>query len=100
LLVSFTLTPMLCARFLKLKPGHAAGTRQRGFYAAIDRVYGSILCWSLQHRWVILLLSGLTVASTVPLFRWVGKDFLPQDDQSEFEIVAQTPEGYSLKRTC
>ncbi|MCX8071964.1 MAG: efflux RND transporter permease subunit [Candidatus Binatia bacterium] len=99
LLVSFTLTPMLCARFLKINPHKGMRSRQRGFYAVIDRGYGALLRWSLQHRWVIVLASVLTVATTIPLFRMVGKDFLPQDDQSEFEVIVQTPEGYSLART-
>lgn len=99
LLISFTLTPMLCARFLKVNPQNRAKTRTRRVYAAIDHGYGQLLRWSLQHRWVVVLLSLITVGSTVPLFRLVGKDFLPQDDQSEFEVIVQTPEGYSLQRT-
>jgi len=101
LLVSFTLTPMLCSRFLRLKRP-AAGTsasKERRVYSAIDRGYGRILRWSLQHRWVIVTLSVVTVWSAVPLFRAVGKDFLPNDDQSEFEAIVQTPEGYSLARS-
>jgi hydrophobic/amphiphilic exporter-1 (mainly G- bacteria), HAE1 family len=101
LLVSFTLTPMLCSRFLRVKrvvPG-GAGSKGFGIYTAIDRVYGVILRWSLRHRWAIVALSVVTVCSTVPLFRAVGKDFLPQDDQSEFEVIVQTPEGYSLARS-
>src|SRR5262252_4996054 len=54
LVVSFTLTPMLCARYLKMTPrAHAT----QGAYAAIDRAYGAVLCWSLRHRWVIVLVS-------------------------------------------
>jgi len=101
LLVSFTLTPMLCSRFLRVKrvaPG-TGGSRSFGFYRAIDHGYGTILHWSLRHRWVIIALSGVVVCSTLPLFRVVGKDFLPQDDQSEFEVIVQTPEGFSLTRT-
>lgn len=99
LLISFTLTPMLCARFLKLDRARLESSRTRRFYAAIDRGYGRLLRWSLRHRWVIVLSSIFTMLATVPLFRWVGKDFLPQDDQSEFEVIVQTPEGYSLART-
>jgi HAE1 family hydrophobic/amphiphilic exporter-1 len=101
LLVSFTLTPMLCSRFLRVKralPG-APVSHGLGIYAAIDRGYGRILGWSLRHRWVIVALSAVTVWSALPLFHTVGKDFLPQDDQSEFEVIVQTPEGYSLART-
>jgi HAE1 family hydrophobic/amphiphilic exporter-1 len=101
LLVSFTLTPMLCSRFLKVKRllPNAPGSRGTGVYAAMDGFYGRILRWSLRHRWVIIGLSLVVVGSTVPLFRAVGKDFLPQDDQSEFEVIVQTPEGFSLART-
>jgi HAE1 family hydrophobic/amphiphilic exporter-1 len=97
LVVSFTLTPMLCARYLRITPrAHAA---HRGIYAAIDRGYGVLLRWSLRHRWAIVLLSLLVMASTVPLFAAVGKSFIPHDDQSEFEVTVKTPEGYSLTRT-
>ena len=68
-------------------------------YGAIDRAYGTVLRWSLRHRWAIVLLSLLVMGSTVSLFRAVGKDFLPHDDQSEFEVTVQTPEGFSLQRT-
>jgi HAE1 family hydrophobic/amphiphilic exporter-1 len=101
LLVSFTLTPMLCSRFLRvqrLRPG-ATGSKGMGVYRAIDRAYGTILRWSLLHRWAIVALSLVMVMATVPLFGAVGKDFLPQDDQSEFEVIIQTPEGYSLSRS-
>jgi hydrophobic/amphiphilic exporter-1 (mainly G- bacteria), HAE1 family len=99
LLVSFTLTPMLCSRFLRLGSAGHGRTRERGLYAAVDRGYGAILRWSLAHRWAVVAVSLLVVASTVPLFAALGKDFIPQDDQSEFEVVVQTPEGYSLQRT-
>jgi HAE1 family hydrophobic/amphiphilic exporter-1 len=99
LLVSFTLTPMLCSRFLRLGRTEGGKTRERGIYGAIDRSYGAILRWSLAHRWVVVVVSVLVVASTVPIFALLGKDFIPQDDQSEFEVVVQTPEGYSLQRT-
>jgi HAE1 family hydrophobic/amphiphilic exporter-1 len=96
LVVSFTLTPMLCARYLKVTPrAHAT----QGVYGAIDRGYGALLRWSLRHRWAVVLLSALVMATTVPLFAMVGKDFIPHDDQSEFEVTVKTPEGFSLART-
>jgi HAE1 family hydrophobic/amphiphilic exporter-1 len=99
MLISFTLTPMLCSRFLKVKAGHTSA-KERAFYRWIDGGYGWILEWSLRHRWVIVLATIVTVYSTVPLFKMVGKDFLPRDDQSEFEITIQTPEGYTLERSA
>jgi HAE1 family hydrophobic/amphiphilic exporter-1 len=99
LLVSFTLTPMLCSRFLRVARHSDSATRERGIYAALDRGYGQLLRWSLRHRWAIVVLSVATIASTVPLGWILGKDWLPQDDASEFEVVAETPEGYSLARS-
>ncbi len=97
LLVSFTLTPMLSSRFLK--PKHGGASKESRFYTAIDRSYGWTLRWSLRHRWVIMLLAVLTTASTAPLMKRVGATFIPIDDQSEFEVIIQTPGGYTLDRT-
>ncbi|TMA79273.1 MAG: efflux RND transporter permease subunit, partial [Deltaproteobacteria bacterium] len=96
--VSFTLTPMLSSRFLKpKKAGHSA--KEGRFYRAIDTAYGASLRWSLRHRWVIVVLAIATTLSTVPLFKIVGTTFIPLDDQSEFEVIVQTPGGYTLERT-
>jgi len=98
LLISFTLTPMLSSRFLKIKR-KGKSSRDSFFYSWIDRSYGWILGWSLRHRWVIVVAGIVTVLWTVPLFFTVGKTFIPSDDQSEFEIVMQTPGGYTLEET-
>ena len=95
--VSFTMTPMLCSRFLKLKQGHG-GSKSNWVWSAIDGFYGWVLGWSLRHRWVIVATCGLLLVATVFLFKIVGFDFLPRDDQSEFEIAITLPEGYSLEQ--
>jgi HAE1 family hydrophobic/amphiphilic exporter-1 len=100
LLVSFTLTPMLCARFLKrhAENGGAERTAKSSqFYSWIDRNYMAMLAWSMKHRLAISLISLGTVLSIVPLFMVTGKDFIPQDDQSQFEVSVRAPEGTSLK---
>jgi HAE1 family hydrophobic/amphiphilic exporter-1 len=95
--VSFTMTPMLCSRFLKLEKGHSAS--KGGFFARIiDNSYLWILRISLRHRWAIVLLSIATLFSTPVVFGWIGKDFVPKDDQSDFEVVMTLPEGYTLAR--
>lgn len=128
LLVSFTLTPMLAARMIKRKkheaskvaPKHAsespdaekrsslaefkdkyeqANSKQGRFYRPIDRTYTWMLRWAMGHRWAIVLLSLFVIISTVPLFMLVGKNFLPVDDQSQFEINVRAPEGYTLSAT-
>src|SRR5499427_6457428 len=128
LLVSFTLTPTLAARLIKRKKGEAkapgkhvsipppsgeersslaqfkdkyeqAGSKQSRFYRPIDRTYTWMLKWSMAHRWAIVALSLLVIVSTVPLFKYVGKNFVPVDDQSQFEVNVRLTEGSTLSAT-
>lgn len=101
LLVSFTLTPMLCSRFLKPNPktGHLEDTKHTIIFKIFDLPYLKMLEFSMRNRWVIVALSLLVFASIVPLFLMVGKDFLPVDDQSEFEVVVRLPLGSSISGT-
>src|SRR5687767_2175053 len=108
LLVSFTLTPMLSARLIKRskdrktsdgdKPVHS-DSKQSRFYRPIDRTYTRMLTWSMSHRWAIVVACVLVIVSIVPLFMFVGKNFLPVDDQSQFEINMRAPEGFTLNST-
>ena len=69
------------------------------FYRYIDGTYTWLLKFSMAHRWLIVGLCVLVFLSIVPLFMFVGKNFLPVDDQSQFEISIRAPEGYSLSAT-
>jgi HAE1 family hydrophobic/amphiphilic exporter-1 len=95
--VSFTMTPMLCSRFLVLDKGHSSS--KSGFFSRmIDGTYLWMLRVSLRHRWAIVILAIATLFSTPVVFGWIGKDFVPKDDQSDFEVVMTLPEGYTLER--
>jgi HAE1 family hydrophobic/amphiphilic exporter-1 len=97
LLISFTLTPMLSSRFLKVK--HGGSSKESRFYSRIDKTNGRILGGSLRHRWAVIAAGVLTVLAIFPLFSAVGKNFIPTDDQSEFEVIVQTPGGYTLEES-
>lgn len=111
LLVSFTLTPMLAARLIKRSNDakeepiegrtEAAehGSKESRFYRPIDRSYTRMLTWSMAHRWVVVIACALVIVSIWPLFKFVGKNFLPVDDQSQFEINVRAPEGSTLVAT-
>ncbi len=100
LLVSFTLTPMLSSRYLKAGDGkNGSATKDTILFRMMAGPYRYMLEWSMAHRWIIVVLSLLTVTSSLPLFMSVGKDFLPVDDQSEFEITVRLPLGSSLEGT-
>lgn len=97
LLVSFSLTPMMSSRMLRADTVSAHGGSRRGFYAWIESVYMRMLGWSMSHRAAVIVLGGLTMASTVPLFHLVKQEYLPTNvDESEFEMSVNSPEGTSL----
>jgi hydrophobic/amphiphilic exporter-1 (mainly G- bacteria), HAE1 family len=98
LLVSFTLTPMLCSRFVK-KPEKNHASKESFFFRILDRNYTKWLEWAMSHRKTVLLICGLVILSIVPLFMVVGKNFVPVDDQSQFNVLIRTPEGTSLAAT-
>ncbi len=147
LIVSFTLTPMLAARWIKAKKdkdvGEAvepfgAGEAAKGggdgmtephyaepvtnrndekypkseirnpksedskdswIYSRVDRAYTWLLKISMRFRWAVVLICVLVVASIYPLFKFVGMAFLPDEDESAFQISVRGPQGTSLSAT-
>ena len=53
----------------------------------------------MRFRWVIVLICILVVASIYPLFNLVGMAFLPDEDESAFQISLRGPQGTSLSAT-
>jgi HAE1 family hydrophobic/amphiphilic exporter-1 len=105
LFVSFTLTPMLCSRFLKLEAGeaghgHQPKSKSGFFYRIVDGGYGLLLRGALRFKFLVVLLTIGVIASTVPIGKIMGLSLIPRDDQSEYEITVTTPEGYSLERSA
>jgi len=94
--ISFTMTPMLCSRFLKAEEGHSS--KSGWVWRLVEGFYMLSLRFSLRHRWLIVLLTVGVLASTPKLMAVVGKDFVPRDDTSEFEVAVTLPEGYTLDR--
>ena len=106
LIVSFTLTPMLAARWIKphatRTPGQkhdAHSSKDSRWYRPVDKAYAGMLRWSMAHRGVIVAVSVVTVLAIVPLFMITGVNFLPEEDESQFEITLRAPEGTSLAAT-
>ncbi len=134
LIVSFTLTPMLAARWIKKKKVQSSKFKVQGeeehqsgesngshdtlnlepetmnsesasdsksgwFYSKIDGGYTWMLKLAMRFRWVVVLICVLTVASIVPLYKYVGMAFLPEEDESVFQINVRGPQGTSLAAT-
>ncbi|MFN0279531.1 MAG: efflux RND transporter permease subunit [Pyrinomonadaceae bacterium] len=123
LIVSFTLTPMLAARWIKKKEGkerkaeeenssgatehedvgrepeHSTDSKSGWFYNKIDSCYTWLLQGSMRFRWVVVLLCVIAVVSIVPLYKFVGMSFLPDEDESMFQVNVRGPQGTSLAAT-
>ena len=69
------------------------------FYRKVDGAYTFLLKLSMRFRWAIVLLCVLVVASIYPLFNFVGMAFLPDEDESSFDINLRGPQGTSLSAT-
>ncbi len=139
LVVSFTLTPMLAARWIKrpknsetpqpeapsapkqsvtenddaleveptprtaepkTEPSRPLSHSKSGwFYSKVEGSYTWLLKKAMRFRWAVVLICVLTVASIVPLYKYVGMSFLPDEDESLFQVNVRGPQGTSLSAT-
>ena len=100
LVVSLTLTPMMCARLLKREP---KAEEQSRFYRAsgawIDWVighYGQGLQWVLRHQPLTLLVAVATLGLTVVLYLMVPKGFFPVQDTGVIQGISEAPQSVSF----
>ena len=95
-IVSVTLTPMLCSRFLQIKHTKKglAGLFDRGF-DAMHRGYARSLRLALNHRAVMIVVFGLVVWATVHMFGIVPKGFIPDSDNDALFVNMRAAQGTS-----
>lgn len=98
-IVSLTLTPLLCSRFI---PVHVEGRKKNfverfseAFNQKILDIYGPTLEWSLSHKKTILGVGALSLGLSLLLLAKLPKDFLPPDDLGLVEAYVQTVDGTS-----
>lgn len=108
MLVSFTLTPMMAAIFLKGK-GLTAGREKTGnqppvghvhgrVFTTVEDVYRRMLNFSLRRRNLVLILALITFAVGMYMTRYIGKEFIPPEDQGRFIVRLEAPIDYSLTK--
>jgi hydrophobic/amphiphilic exporter-1 (mainly G- bacteria), HAE1 family len=98
--VSLTLTPMLCSRFLRppgaIRHGRLYGLSERAF-ACMLRAYDWSLKKTLDHGLATLILSGLILVATVYLFIIAPKGFLPSEDTDQIIGFTEAVQGISFE---
>ena len=100
LLVSFTLTPMMSSRLIRVsdaKGGHGEPASRKGFYRWIDSGYAWLLAFAMRHRMAVALVSLAVVLSSIPLYKATKQEFIPTNvDEAEFQVGVSGPEGTNL----
>src|SRR3984957_18754370 len=98
-LISVTLTPMLCSRFIK--PGK--GSEHGKFYKvtedafnSVQRGYARSLKWGMQHKPVIMGLFALSLIATVVMFMNSKTDFIPSEDTGQINVNTEAAERTSF----
>jgi hydrophobic/amphiphilic exporter-1 (mainly G- bacteria), HAE1 family len=98
-LVSLTLTPMLCSRWLK---PHQASVQHGRFYDYVERAwerllgwYQRSLYWVMDRRPLALAFGALILVGTLVLGRIIPKGFIPSEDQSQLYATTEAAEGTS-----
>ena len=98
--IALTLSPMLCSRVLKVSPSHGRTFRviERGL-EAIERAYGWTLRTALRHRFAVVAAGLAVFASSLALTPFLGQEFMPDQDESQFNILVEAPIGTSIHAT-
>ncbi len=98
-LVSLTLTPMLCSRFLRSSHGQAHSR----LYQVSERFFDGMLAtyrWTLglvlAHRGITMLVSGVVLVATGYLFVAIPKGFLPSEDTGRIIGFVEAPQDISF----
>ena len=101
--VSLTLTPMLCARFLK-GGSHGEQEIHNRLFDAFERGYEAVLHFyertlrlAMGHRRTVLAFSLVTLLGTIVLFRMVPKGFIPSEDTGRIRSSTETAQGTSFE---
>src|ERR1700731_3796285 len=98
--VSLTLTPMLCSRFLRPpkseRHGHLYAVTERFFDELLD-LYQRSLTWVMRRRRAAIVLSGIMLIATVWMFYAIPKGFVPSEDRGDLIMFTLAQQGISFQ---
>ena len=106
LFVSFTLTPMLASRYLagrnKVIINHKNSIFSRSaelledLYKKIEYLYKRLLVIAINHRAIVIIFAIAIFIGSLYITRFIGKEFLPPEDQARFMVRLEAPIDYSI----
>ena len=98
--VSLSLTPMLCSRFLRPPSQERHGRaymKLENFFAAMLRVYDRSLGWVLRHRLATMAIATAILIVTLWQFAAMPKGFLPSEDAGQIFAITMAEQGISFE---
>lgn len=97
--ISLTLTPMLCALFLKEEAQNPSRIEKfsQWLMDKLLHIYEPKLNWVVKHRFLPILLVAISCVITLYLFKSLPQDFLPAGDTGAIQGMTQAPQDVSLK---
>ncbi|MFZ5981634.1 MAG: efflux RND transporter permease subunit [Candidatus Zixiibacteriota bacterium] len=121
LFVAFTLTPMMSSRMLKTEKAGAKDDFLRNgsttllgriwhpiykilnywnvVFDAVKPVYRKLLAYSLDHRWLVIVVATITFVLALWMTNFLGSEFMSQTDQNRLAVDVVTPPGSTLETT-
>lgn len=97
LIISLTVTPMMCARVLRKNSHNPKESMSNRFINTLKRYYHTSLNWALDHSKFMQLITFITLALTIALYVIVPKGFFPQQDSGRIIGSVQTQQDMSFK---
>jgi len=107
LFVSFTLTPMMASRYLRSQKTEYRKQRNtlidkfsdrfEKVYKKIEHLYRELLKIALNHRAKVLMIAAGIFVFSLLITKFLGKEFVPPEDQSRFIARLQAPSDYSVE---
>ena len=100
-LVALTLSPMMCSRILKPRPLGITTKQSRltGLQEAAAKRYSRLLEKLMQHKWVVVVVFSLILASIPLFYSLIDKEYAPLEDRGAFFVIADGPEGASFDKS-
>ena len=98
--VALSLTPMLCAKILRVKRRHGVvyNMLERGFQM-LAAGYAAALGFAIRHRWAVVGVAAISIGGAFIVFGQLEREFIPPEDRDVFFVITIAPEGSTLEYT-
>lgn len=102
LIVALTLVPMLASKILKgdnigrHNPDSWLAAKAKQIFSSIENSYKNLLNYCLHHRFRVVLITAVLLAISIFLFRFVGREYMPQTDEGEVRMTVEMEVGTRL----